>query len=70
MPAVLDRSATLFDVVEQEPFAAKGKKEPLLTFSVGPVVGRRPDVGERIPLIGREAELSVLLEAADRAGGW
>jgi class 3 adenylate cyclase/tetratricopeptide (TPR) repeat protein len=61
MPAVLDRSATVFDVIENEPFAAKGKKEPLVTFSVGAIAGQRAATGDRIPLVGREAELDLLL---------
>lgn len=66
-PAVLDRSATVFDLDEREPFEAKGKAEPIATYAVGAIAGRRPSIGERLPLVGREAELAALNEMLTRA---
>ncbi len=67
MPAVLDRSDTLFATTQQQPFMAKGKREPLLTYSVGEPVGHRDEKHGRLPLVGRDAELTALRDALDEA---
>lgn len=67
MPSVLDRSETIFAVEEQPPFMAKGKAEPLVTFSVGDITGKRVDDND-IPLVGRDEELGELLDAITARG--
>ncbi|MGH2728094.1 MAG: ATP-binding protein, partial [Actinomycetota bacterium] len=62
--AVLQRSRTRFESVALEPFMVKGKSEPVQAFALG-AVARAEDVESenRIPLIGREQEMNVLLSA-------
>ncbi|HEY8243757.1 MAG TPA: AAA family ATPase [Casimicrobiaceae bacterium] len=62
---VLDRSNTLFDTVELEPFAVKGKAEPVKAWSVGRATGSRTRqvTQQRLPLTGRNAELAVVRKA-------
>ncbi|HVE51027.1 MAG TPA: tetratricopeptide repeat protein, partial [Casimicrobiaceae bacterium] len=66
---VLDHSDTLFATTELKPLVVKGKAEPLRAWSVGPAVGSRArNVSlERLPLIGRNAELGVLRKALSSA---
>ncbi len=64
MPEVLRRSSTLFETSEQEPFAAKGKAEPLVTHAVGHVVGTRIAETSDLPLIGRDGLLAGVVNAA------
>lgn len=69
---VLERSNTVFETTRLEPFMAKGKSQPVVASVVGPARGaRRPAAERRLPLIGREPELSRVLDAlaAARAGG-
>ena len=68
---VLERSLTRFTTTKLEPFAVKGKREPVQAWSVGPVVGRgRSDAVAQhaMPLVGRHAEMAVLIEALAAAG--
>ena len=66
-PAVLDRSATVFESVELEPFAVKGKSAKVHAYSVGGEVGDRQDPStEELPFVGRDAELAVLQTALGR----
>jgi class 3 adenylate cyclase len=62
---VLDRSNTLFETTRLEPFAVKGKAEPVQAWSVGPAQGSRTrQVSlQRLPLTGRNAELGVVRKA-------
>ena len=66
---VLDGSRTTFDVVAPEPFLVKGKRAPIQAFSVGEPQGSRDRKdASTTPLIGRDAELSLLTSAwADAA---
>ncbi len=66
---VLDRSNTLFATTELAPFAVKGKAQPIRAWAVGDAVGSRSRLGalQRLPLIGRDAELAVLREALEAA---
>jgi class 3 adenylate cyclase/tetratricopeptide (TPR) repeat protein len=68
---VLSRSRTAFQTVPLEPFQAKGKSEPVHAFLVDGVQAREDRTSET-PLVGREHELGVLLEAyasaADHSG--
>ncbi len=63
---VLDRSRTRFDTVALEPFQAKGKSEPVQAYLVGSPLGLKERTASA-PLVGREHELSVLVEALDSA---
>jgi class 3 adenylate cyclase/tetratricopeptide (TPR) repeat protein len=69
---VLDRSNTVFETTELEPFAVKGKARPIQAWAVGRAKGSRTRHVEleRLPLIGREPELARMREAlaAARAG--
>jgi class 3 adenylate cyclase/tetratricopeptide (TPR) repeat protein len=65
--AVLERSDTVFDLSVLPPFTVKGKSQPVNAAVVGPVAGTRRDDAASVPLIGREAELAVLLEALAEA---
>jgi class 3 adenylate cyclase/tetratricopeptide (TPR) repeat protein len=62
---VLDRSNTLFETTKLEPFAVKGKAEPVQAWSVGRAEGSRTrQVSlQRLPLTGRNAELGVMRKA-------
>jgi len=62
---VLDRSNTLFETTELPPFEVKGKVKPVQAWSVGKAKGSRTREAaqQRLPLIGREAELGMLREA-------
>ena len=62
---VLDRSSTLFEVTQLEPFAVKGKAEPVQAWSVGRALGSkaRQTSEPRLPLTGRNAELGVIRKA-------
>jgi class 3 adenylate cyclase/tetratricopeptide (TPR) repeat protein len=59
---VLSRSRTVFETVAVEPFQAKGKSEPVRAFLVGRPQARA-EHAPSVPLVGRERELEVLLEA-------
>jgi predicted ATPase/class 3 adenylate cyclase len=66
--AVLARSRTAFDSTPLEPFLVKGKQTPIHAAVVGDLRrAAEPSGGDRLPLIGREAELAVLLDVARRA---
>ena len=62
---VLERSNTLFDTRPLEPFAVKGKVEPISAWAVGGAKGSRTRhaSAERLPLTGRNAELGVIRKA-------
>ena len=70
---VLDRSETLFETEELEPFKVKGKAEEITAYRVGPAKGRREEqTSSDLPFIGRKEELETLLpilEAAARGQG-
>ena len=59
---VLERSNTLFETTAIEPFAVKGKAEPVQAWSLGRAKGSRsrPVSLQRLPLTGRNAELGVV----------
>jgi class 3 adenylate cyclase/tetratricopeptide (TPR) repeat protein len=63
---VLERSRTRFDTVALEPFQAKGKAEPVQAYLVGSPLGLK-ERSASAPLVGREHELSILVEALDSA---
>lgn len=64
---VLNRSRTLFATTPIEPFAAKGKSEPVRASVVGEAIGTRESRQGGMPLVGREAELRAVLEVVDEA---
>jgi class 3 adenylate cyclase/tetratricopeptide (TPR) repeat protein len=70
---VLDRSRTTFETTSLEPFAAKGKAEPIRARVVGAVTGTREARRAGEVLAGRDTELSAVLHAVDearRGTGW
>jgi class 3 adenylate cyclase/tetratricopeptide (TPR) repeat protein len=64
--ACLDRSSTRFECTDLEPFFVKGKTVPIRASIVGAAQAKREQIG-RLTLIGRDAELQVLLDAATSA---
>jgi len=60
--AVLDASRTRFETAALEPFLVKGKARPVQAFAVGRVLGTRHEVSATGGMVGREHEVSVLLE--------
>ncbi|PZS32625.1 MAG: hypothetical protein DLM58_09465, partial [Pseudonocardiales bacterium] len=67
-PAVIERSRTAFDTTSLAPFTVKGKRKPVEAVVVGDLRrASEPVVDGRLPLVGREAELAMLLSAADEA---
>ncbi len=62
---VLDRSNTSFEANLLEPFAVKGKAEPVQAWSVGRAQSSkaRQVSSQRLPLTGRNAELGVIRKA-------
>ncbi len=68
---VLERSNTLFDTTQLEPFAVKGKEDPIQAWSVGRAQGSRTRqvMVQRLPLTGRNAELGVIRKAFTSARG-
>lgn len=60
--AVLERSNTLFETVPIEPFAVKGKSEPVQAWSLGKAKGSRsrPVSLQKLALTGRNNELQVI----------
>ena len=63
--AVLGGSRTLFETVELPTFRAKGKRLPVTAVLVGAPRGMRASIAATdTPLIGRDAELAAILDAA------
>jgi class 3 adenylate cyclase/tetratricopeptide (TPR) repeat protein len=62
---VLDRSKTVFEAAKLEPFAVKGKAEPVQAWSIGRAQASRTRqvAVQRLPLTGRNAELGVIRKA-------
>ena len=62
---VLDRSNTVFEAERLEPFAVKGKTEPVQAWAVGRAQSSkaRQVSSQRLPLTGRNAELGVIRKA-------
>jgi class 3 adenylate cyclase/tetratricopeptide (TPR) repeat protein len=66
--AVLNGSRTRFETTALEPFMVKGKAKPVQAYAVGAVSATKTVIAEnRVPLIGRDEELSVLQRALDSA---
>lgn len=67
-PAVLDNSLTLFETEPAGPFTFKGKAAAQVVYRVGEETGTRAREGrERLPLVGRDAELAALRGRVARA---
>lgn len=67
-PTVVERSRTLFTTTALPPFAVKGKAEPIQAMAIGDLLrAPRDDNAGRLPLLGREVELRLLLAAAEEA---
>jgi class 3 adenylate cyclase/tetratricopeptide (TPR) repeat protein len=64
--ATIDRAATRFTIRELEPFLVKGKTAPIRASVVTAVEAKREQIG-KLPLIGRDTELRVLLDGAASA---
>jgi class 3 adenylate cyclase/tetratricopeptide (TPR) repeat protein len=65
---VLERSRTAFEGTPIEPFAAKGKAEPVKASLVGPIVGRREERIAETPFVGRERELEAFRNVLEDVG--
>jgi len=67
--SVWQTSRTNFEVTELEPFLVKGKAQPVHAFRIGELVrsGTRAAKETSTPLIGREHEMKLLLEALSSA---
>lgn len=65
---VLERSRTTFETTPIEPFAAKGKAEPVKASLVGPIAGRREERIAETPFVGRARELNALRSALQEVG--
>ena len=65
--AVLERSATRFELEQLAPFMVKGKSAPVEAASVGPMLAERQAASESAQLVGRGAEMAVLRAAAASA---
>jgi class 3 adenylate cyclase/tetratricopeptide (TPR) repeat protein len=66
--AVLDRSSTNFHIDGLEPFLVKGKTAPIHASVVHEPTGRR-DQSRSLALVGRDAEIQVLVDGATGARG-
>lgn len=65
---VLERSNALFETEPIEPFAAKGKKHPIVAFAVGKLVSTRAaSTQASLPMVGRDQEWKTLASAWDEA---
>jgi class 3 adenylate cyclase/tetratricopeptide (TPR) repeat protein len=64
---VLERSRTSFLATALPPFSVKGKARPVQAFSVGEAMGKVRATEGSAPLVGREWEMSTLLEGLARA---
>lgn len=60
---------TRFAATNLEPFMVKGKTEPVLASVVGPPLGGPTAGAHRTPLVGREQERRLLLEALEDVRG-
>jgi class 3 adenylate cyclase len=69
--ALVDQSNTLFETRELAPLLVKGKTHPIRAWSVGRAIGSRTRHAsfQRLPLVGRDAELAALREALESARG-
>jgi len=66
--SVLARSRTSFETEALPPFAVKGKAEPVQAFVLGTATGNQEiRASARLPLTGRDAELTALCAALDAA---
>ena len=67
---VLEQSRALFATEALPPFHVKGKKAPIRAQRVGALKGTRVEIHQRaLPLIGRDDELAVAVEALRSAVG-
>jgi predicted ATPase/class 3 adenylate cyclase len=59
--AIVERSATLFETRELEPFLVKGKSEPVHAFELGAIAGRSAAApAQRLPMVDRQRERALL----------
>ncbi|HEX7311596.1 MAG TPA: tetratricopeptide repeat protein [Gaiellaceae bacterium] len=66
-PEVLDRAKTVY-ATEKEPLLVKGKERAVTAHHVGAAVGTRDEAEvDATPLIGREPELELLVDAVNAA---
>jgi class 3 adenylate cyclase/tetratricopeptide (TPR) repeat protein len=63
--SVLDASSTVFQTETLEPFHVKGKTASVQAFLVGPAVGSRDDQIHELPLVGRDREIEMFIDALD-----
>jgi class 3 adenylate cyclase/tetratricopeptide (TPR) repeat protein len=59
--SLMERSETKFALRELEPFTVKGRSDPVEAVEVGPLqAGRVIEESVRLPLVGREREMTIL----------
>jgi class 3 adenylate cyclase/tetratricopeptide (TPR) repeat protein len=66
-PEVLRGSRAAFETTALEPFMVKGKARPVCAVVVGAPRERPSPAKQQLPLVGRDGELSSLLDALDAA---
>jgi class 3 adenylate cyclase/tetratricopeptide (TPR) repeat protein len=68
MPEVVEASRTQFDTTALPPFPVKGKTAPIEALLIGsPQRAAAVTSSNRLPIVGRDHELAVLVGAVDRA---
>jgi class 3 adenylate cyclase/tetratricopeptide (TPR) repeat protein len=64
---VLSRSAVEFESETLAPFTPKGKRDPVVPYRIGRLIGRQDRNPALLPLAGRETELGILLDGLAQA---
>ena len=69
-PGVVDRSRTVYEIAEVEPFHVKGKTAPVRAYAMGSEIGSRTrEAAEEGIFVGREGELEQLRALVQAAAG-
>jgi class 3 adenylate cyclase/tetratricopeptide (TPR) repeat protein len=58
--AIVERSATRFDVRALDPFFVKGKSEPVQAYELGSIGARTTTPASRLPMVDRQRERALL----------
>ena len=66
-PVLVSSSRTLFSTTAVPPFMVKGKSQPVRALSLGPEIGFSEESTDgQLPLVGRQSELTRLIEIIQR----